>query len=93
MKKDDIKQIEERLKALKTPNSKPKSEVSKFSNLGFRIMTELLSGVVIGAGVGYFLDDLFGSKPWLLIVFLLLGGAAGILNVYRFAKRQGEKRV
>ena len=52
---------------------------------GFRLSTELVAGVVIGAMIGWLLDRWLGSSPWGLIVFLLLGFAAGVLNVMRVA--------
>jgi len=50
---------------------------------GFRLSSELVAGVVVGAGLGWFLDRLLGSSPWGLIIFMLLGFAAGVLNVVR----------
>ena len=52
---------------------------------GFRLSSELVAGVVVGAGLGWLLDRLLGISPWGLIVFLLLGFAAGVLNVMRSA--------
>ena len=52
---------------------------------GFRLSSELVAGVVVGAGIGWLLDRLLGVSPWGLIVFLLLGFAAGVLNVMRSA--------
>jgi ATP synthase protein I len=52
---------------------------------GFRLSSELVAGVVVGAGLGWLLDRLLGIAPWGLIVFLLLGFAAGVLNVMRSA--------
>lgn len=62
------------------------------SKAGFRVGTELLSGVLVGAALGYFLDRLLGTQPWLLILFIFLGGGAGVLNVYRFVKSEENKR-
>jgi ATP synthase protein I len=50
---------------------------------GFQMSIELIAGVFIGFCIGYFLDLLFQTKPWLLAVFTVLGGAAGILNIYK----------
>jgi ATP synthase protein I len=50
---------------------------------GFRLSSELVAGVVVGAGLGWGIDRLFGISPWGLLVFLLLGFAAGVLNVVR----------
>jgi ATP synthase protein I len=52
---------------------------------GFRLSSELVGGVLVGAGIGWLLDRLLGISPWGLIVFLLLGFAAGVLNVMRAA--------
>jgi ATP synthase protein I len=52
---------------------------------GFRMSTELVAGVVVGAIIGWLLDRWLGISPWGLIVFLLLGFAAGVLNVMRAA--------
>lgn len=52
---------------------------------GFRLSTELVAGVLAGAGIGWLLDRWLGISPWGLIVFLLLGFAAGVLNVMRVA--------
>jgi ATP synthase protein I len=52
---------------------------------GFRLSSELVAGVLVGAGLGWLIDRLFGVSPWGLIVFVLLGFAAGVLNVMRSA--------
>jgi ATP synthase protein I len=48
-----------------------------------RVATELVAGLVVGVVIGLLLDRWLGTKPWLLVVFFLLGAAAGLLNVYR----------
>lgn len=58
--------------------------------IGLRVGVELVSAMVVAVVIGYGLDRLFGTKPILMAVFVLLGGAAGILNVWRlFAPRRG----
>jgi ATP synthase protein I len=52
---------------------------------GFRLSSELVAGVLVGAGLGWLIDRWFGVAPWGLIVFLLLGFVAGVLNVMRSA--------
>jgi ATP synthase protein I len=52
---------------------------------GFRLSTELVAGVLAGGGLGWLLDRWLGISPWGMIVFLLLGFAAGVLNVMRAA--------
>jgi ATP synthase protein I len=52
---------------------------------GFRLSTELVAGVVVGAVLGWSLDHVLGISPWGMIVFVLIGFAAGVLNVIRAA--------
>ena len=52
---------------------------------GFRLSAELVAGVLVGAAVGWLIDRWLGISPWGMIVFLLLGFAAGVLNVMRAA--------
>ena len=51
----------------------------------FRLSAEFVSGVVAGGIVGWIVDRLFGSSPWGLIVCLILGFCAGMLNLMRAA--------
>ncbi|HFC04871.1 MAG TPA: F0F1 ATP synthase subunit I [Rhizobiales bacterium] len=55
-------------------------------SFGFRLVTDLVVGVLSGVGIGWLLDYLLGTAPWLLLVFMPLGMIAGILNVIRAAK-------
>jgi ATP synthase protein I len=58
--------------------------------VGLRVGVELVSAMLVAVAIGYGLDRLFGTRPILMAVFVLLGGAAGILNVWRlFAPRRG----
>jgi len=59
---------------------------------GFRLSSELVAGVLVGAGLGWLVDRLLGSSPWGLIVLLLLGFAAGVLSVMRSAGVIPENR-
>ena len=52
---------------------------------GLRLSSELVAGVLVGGLIGWLLDRWLGISPWALIVFLLLGFAAGVLNVMRSA--------
>src|SRR6218665_3091283 len=61
-----------------------KSEESrKGMALGFKISSEFISAVAVGAILGYLLDRFAGTSPWGLIILLLLGFCAGVLNVLR----------
>ena len=53
--------------------------------LGLRLSSELVAGVLVGAALGWGFDRLLSTSPWGLIVFLLLGFIAGVMNVMRTA--------
>ena len=72
----------------------PRSDPSAFAR-GFRLSTELVAGVLVGAFIGWALDRWLGTSPWGMMVFLLLGFAAGVINVVRTAgvsSGPGERR-
>jgi len=54
-------------------------------SLGFRVLSEFVAAIVVGAAIGWQLDTWLGTSPFLLILFLGLGVAAGFWNVYRLA--------
>jgi ATP synthase protein I len=59
-----------------------------------KVASEFAAGVIVGGGLGWFVDWLFGISPWGLIVFLMLGFGAGVLNVLRSAgltNKPGER--
>ncbi len=95
---DDIKRLEQKISELKEKESalsghkRNQSEFVRVSRIGLRIGVELFSAVIVGAGIGYLLDNAFNTKPWMLVVFLFFGGAAGILNVYRLSQKENELR-
>src|SRR3954447_13482720 len=49
--------------------------------IGLRVGVEMVAALVVAVAIGYGLDRLFGTRPILTAVFVLLGGAAGVLNV------------
>ena len=53
--------------------------------LGFRLSSELIAGVLVGALLGWGLDHFLSTSPFGLIVFVLLGFTAGVVNVIRSA--------
>ncbi len=50
-----------------------------------KLSSEFIAGIVVGAGLGWLIDRMAGTSPWGLVVFLLLGFGAGVLNVLRSA--------
>ena len=85
-----LQRLGERLGQHKAPGqsteapSGSKSDPSAIAR-GFRLSTELVAGVLVGAAIGWALDKWLGISPWGMIVFLLLGFAAGVINVMRAA--------
>lgn len=74
------------------PNGKPgAASESHRSGLAVatRVGTEMIAALGVGIGIGLVLDRWLETKPWLLILFALLGGAAGILNVFRLVNNLG----
>jgi len=59
----------------------------------FRLSSEFIAGVVVGTGIGYAIDQLFGTTPWGLILGLLLGFGAAVLNVMRAAGLVAESEM
>ena len=62
--------------------------------VGLRLSSELVAGVLVGAALGWGFDRLLSTSPWGLIVFLLLGFVAGVINVMRAAgamSKQSER--
>jgi len=58
----------------------------------FRFVAELLVGVAVGGFIGWALDRQLGTGPWLLVVFFILGFAAGLSNVIRSAREEQRKQ-
>lgn len=87
----DKRRLEElgaRINALKdTQAPKPEAEEHySMAQQGWRMVTELVSGLLIGVGLGYGLDVLFGTLPIFLVVFTLLGFFAGVNVMIRTSK-------
>jgi len=90
-----IKDITTRLEIAKK-NIKEDQEHNNGSNaasLGkaLKISTELVAAVVVGSTIGFLLDNWFDTKPLLTICFFFIGVAAGILNVFKSAKKMNKK--
>lgn len=65
----------------------PSRETAAGLAAGLRVASEMVAGVLVGGVMGYTLDRLFSTSPWLLIGLTLMGFAAGLRNVYRLGAR------
>ena len=77
-------------KILKRSKINKDSSSSKLG-IAFKMSTEMVAAVVVGTIIGFILDNWFGTKPWLILVFFFVGVIAGILNVIRSAKNMQNK--
>ena len=92
--KERMAQLEERIEAAKLAQA-PKPRVDEHysaANLAWRMVIELVAGLGIGFGIGYGLDILFGTIPIFMVLFVLLGLAAGIKTMLRSAKEIQEEQ-
>ena len=81
--KTRLKIAKDKLKANKAnKNDEPKSNLG----IAFKMSTELVAAVAVGTIIGFILDEWFGTKPWLILIFFFVGVIAGILNVIKSAK-------
>ena len=88
MAKDTFKTRLEIAKKKLSKRNLDKNKQSK-SSIGqaFKMSTELVSAVVVGTIIGFILDKTFGTKPWLILIFFFVGVIAGIVNVFKSAKK------
>lgn len=98
---DDRDALEDRLEALRNKvdgklreTSEPEPQKRDMSGLGLamRLGSEFVAGVLVGAGLGWGLDSLAGTSPWGLIIGLLLGFVAGMMNMVRAANAANAAR-
>lgn len=83
-----LKRLEDRLAAANATREAPVSRVgAKYTqgSLAWRMVTELVAGMLLGLGIGWGLDSLLGTRPLFLVVFVLLGFAAGVRVMMRTA--------
>jgi ATP synthase protein I len=85
---DRLRALEERIAKAKRAND-PKPHTDEHysrANLAWRMVIELVAGLMIGFVIGYGLDTLFGTMPVFLVIFTLLGFAAGVQTMVRSAR-------
>jgi ATP synthase protein I len=91
---DRLRALEARLEKVR---EKPKAEATTtakgFSQgeVAWRMVIELATGIMLGSGIGYGLDVLFGTLPIFLVIFSLVGFAAGIRTMLGTARELAQK--
>ena len=92
-KKDEfktrLKLAKDRIKKSEIKNDEKSSSIIGHA---FKISTELLAAVIVGTIIGFILDNWFGTKPLLILIFFFMGVDAGIVNVVRSARNMQRKK-
>ncbi|EAQ46754.1 ATP synthase F0, subunit I [Roseobacter sp. MED193] len=93
--KQRMAQLEAKLAAArKAQEPKPRAdEHYSLANQAWRMVIELVAGLGIGFGIGYGLDLLFGTLPIFMVLFILLGLAAGVKTMLRTAQEIQEQKL
>ena len=90
-----LKQLDDRIAQVKaTQYGGPATEEHySAAQQGWRMVIELVAGLGIGFGIGYGLDVLFGTPPIFMVLFIMLGLAAGIKTMMRTAQEIQDKQM
>jgi len=91
---DRLRALEARIAARKAKDAPTPHHEEHYSQAqqAWRMVIELVSGLGIGFGIGYGLDALFGTQPFLMVLFIFLGLAAGVQTMVRTAREFQEKQ-
>ena len=95
-RKQKLADLDQRIAAArKAGEPKPRGEKEKYAamSMAWRITTELVVSIMIGCAMGWGLDWLFGSLPIFLVVFTLLGFAAGIRTIMRSVEEDQRRKA
>jgi len=99
--KSDGNDFEARLRRARTAAGLPEPDAKAESGggdkmpasmlgMGFRVGVDLLAGLLVGLGAGFMVDRWAGTRPWGLVIFILLGAAGGMMNVCRTLRGRGS---
>ncbi len=90
-----LSELDEKLRAARKANEPEAAEEHHVSQAqaGWRMVTELVVGLLMGFGIGYGLDAWFGTIPIFLILFTLLGFAAGVRAMMKSAAEIAAKQA
>ena len=87
MPKDQFKtRLEIAKKKILEKNHHNKDDNPSSIGAAFKLSTELVAAVAVGAIIGFIFDQTFGTRPWFILIFFFVGVVAGITNVIRSAK-------
>ncbi len=83
---DPLEALEKRIKKAQ---HKPEIEPSG-AHIAMRMGSEMVAGVLVGAGFGYFVDKFLGTLPIFLMIFLFIGAAAGVKMMMQTSARYNQ---
>ena len=89
-KKENLDQLDRKIEEFKSKKEENRPKRLKVQNDGWRMVIELVTGMVLGVSLGMALDYIIGSEPIFLIVFSLLGFMAGVKTMIATAKKMNE---
>ena len=89
-KKANLDKLDRKLEEFKSKKEKVSTKQIKVQNDGWRMIIELVTGMLLGVSLGLGLDYMIGSEPIFLIIFSLLGFMAGVKTMMVTAKRMNE---
>ena len=92
---DRLKALDDRIRAAKKAQEPEPRMDEHYSGaqLAWRMVIELVAGILIGLGIGYGIDAVLGTRPWFLVLFIFLGLAAGIKTMLGTAREAQEEAV
>ena len=89
-KKANLDKLDRKLEEFKSKKEKDSPKRIKVQNDGWRMIIELVTGMLLGVSLGLGLDYMIGSEPIFLIIFSLLGFMAGVKTMMATAKKMNE---
>lgn len=95
-KKARLAELEQRIAAARGAGKpKPREDKDKYAamSMAWRVTIELVVSIMIGAAMGWGLDSLFGTLPAFLVVFTLLGFAAGVRTMMRSVAEDQRRKA
>ena len=83
---ENLNSLKKKIQEAKEKIEEPAVEAPKPLGKIMKVVVEIVAAMAVGLGIGILIDNYFDNRPFFIIVFFLLGSAAGIMNVFRVAK-------
>ena len=83
---ENLNSLKKKIQEAKEKIEEPVVEAPKPLGKIMKVVVEIVAAMAVGLGIGILIDNYFDTRPFFIIVFFLLGSAAGIMNVFRVAK-------